>query len=49
MRSGTANDLATPTWAGGFEGGSLGTCWREGDEEWVVSYIGNEASGVGLE
>jgi hypothetical protein len=49
MRSGTVNDLARPTSAGGSEGYSLDTCWCEYDEDCAVSYVGDEESGVGLE
>jgi hypothetical protein len=49
MRSGIANDLARPTSAGGSEGYSLGTSWLGGNKVCVVSYVGDETSGVGLE
>ena len=49
MRSGTANDLARPTSVGRSEGCSCGMCWRKGDEACAVSYVGDEATGVGLE
>ena len=49
MRRGIANDLATPTSACGSEGCSMGKYLCEGDEDCVVSYVGDEASVVGLE
>ena len=49
MRSGTVNDLATPTSTGRSAGYILGMCWSEGNEECIASYVGDEASGVGLE
>jgi hypothetical protein len=49
MRRGTANDLATPTSAGGSEGCRLSTYEYEGDEDGVVSKVGDEERGIGLE
>jgi hypothetical protein len=49
MRSGIANDRATPTSAGGSEGYGLGRRWRRGDGVCDVSYVGDETNGVGLE
>ena len=49
MRRGIANDLATPTSAGGSEVSSMRKYWRGGDECCVISYVGDEASGMGLE
>jgi hypothetical protein len=49
MRRGTANDLATPTSTGGSEGYRLSTYECEGDEDGVVSNVGDEERGMGLE
>jgi hypothetical protein len=49
MRRGTANDLATPTSAGGSEGLRLSTYECEGDEDGVMSNVGDKESGIGLE
>ena len=49
MRRGTANDLATPTSAGDSEACRLSTYECEGDEDGVVSNVGDEEKGMGLE
>jgi hypothetical protein len=49
MRRGTANDLATPTSTGGSEGYRPSTYECEGDEDGVVSNVGDEERAMGLE
>lgn len=49
MRRGTVNDLATPTSAGDSEESKLRTYECEGDEDGVVSNVGDEERGMGLE
>jgi len=49
MRRGIANDLATPTSAGDSEGYKPSIYECEGDEDGVVSNVGDEERGMGLE